>query len=182
MTQTVVVGKIAMMGTGAQIDMLKPFLAKANVLIGHCIEPVEVRVKARTDMPLYAPGKHAMGYWRARPRRILLADDCFDPDKHNLAARTLGHELVHVMDGDWFRRWHRRHLLIYLNPEPDNWTDGNIGDTHVGYEALPYECVATWGSAALFGWSRPAYSRLYKRKFLAADFEAVRAIMLEDRG
>jgi hypothetical protein len=173
-----VIGKITLTGTREQNQELTPFCREANVALGQCIKPVTVVIKPRADMPLYAPGKHAMGYWKVGPHHIWLADDCFDPAKPDLPAKTLGHELVHTLQDDWFTSYHRKALLPYLRPEPDNWRDPNIGGKYVGYEALPYECIAVWGSAALFNWDRPAYSTLYKRKIAAADWPEVKTIMV----
>jgi len=54
-----------------------------------------------------------------------------------------------------------------------------IGDNDKGYPAIPEECVCVWGSAALFGFDPPAYSKLYKRHFAEDDFAEVARVLLD---
>ncbi len=174
------IGPFTFKMTQGQFDALVGFANRANALMGRLIDPVEIVVRKRTEMPKYGPGPKdfSRGFWRSGPRRILLADDIFDPKKPLLDEKTLGHEVFHVIQDDHFTRFHRRRLLPFITPEADNWNDMTIGDEFKGYPALPYEAMACYGSAALFGWEKPAYSSLYLRKIEAADFDEVKAITL----
>jgi hypothetical protein len=109
---------------------------------------------------------------------MLCAQDLFDPSPALKRDKTLGHEFVHVLFSDWLGKWHRKQLLPLITPPADNWNDTTIGDRQEGYEADPSEALACWGSAALFGWDKPAYSTLYLRKILATNFAKTKVLLL----
>lgn len=175
------IGQITLEGTKAELDALTPFTKKAVDLLSHRIDAFNLKVVARADMPIAGQTKdgkiiRAEGHWSLRLRLMRLADDLFD--RQLLLDKTEGHEFVHVLQSDWFGRWHRRKLLPFLTPPADNWNDLTIGDNYLGYIADPIEGFACWDSAALFGWEKPAYSTLYERKIRATDFAAVKEISL----
>jgi hypothetical protein len=181
------VGRLTLSGTPEQTKALRPFAKRVRKIIGDRIDPVVVTVLPRASMPLYRdprPGDgptdgRAEGYWRGNARKILLADDLFDGTAGPL-DETLGHEIIHVLFDDWIMPEQRRQLLPLLHPEPVNWSDTMVNGVDKGYPAIPEECVCVWGSAALFGFDPPAYDKLYKRRFVEADYAEVARILLDE--
>lgn len=182
---TLAVGQLTLVGaTKEQEVALTPMFNKVQEIVGTRINPVTVKVRPRSEMPRYRaprPGDgptdgRAKGYWRSGNRTILLADDLFPPGR--MLDETLGHEVVHVMFDDWLKPAQKKTLLRYLQPEPENYSDTMIGDQDKGYPALPEECIAVWGSAAIFAFPHPAYGALYKRIIVEPLWAEVRAIML----
>jgi hypothetical protein len=70
-------------------------------------------------------------------------------------------------------------MLPLLNPRPDGFNDLTIDGEHEGYEANPEECIATWGSAALFGYPDPAYTSIFLRTVEAAKFPSLTSALLD---
>lgn len=178
-----VVGHVTIHGTDAQVNALTPFITTATDLLGRRIDLLDLEVRARDKMPVAfvkdnGTVVHAEGHWSDRLRRMLVADDLFGDGLALKRDKTLGHEFVHVLYSDWFTKWHRRQLLPLLTPEADNWFDETIGDEWMGYVAAPTEGFACWGSAALFGWDKPAYSTLYLRRIRTVDFPHAKQITL----
>jgi hypothetical protein len=181
---TEVVGQLTLDGTDAQIDALGPFATRIEAVVGKRIQPVTVRIRARTNMPRYRDPKpgdkpedgHARGYWKSPNRTILLADDLFALGEP--LDETLGHEVVHVLFDDWIKGAPKKALLRYLQPLPENYTDTTIAERDKGYPANPEECLAVYGSAALFGFNPPAYTTLFKRLVPKTSLAEVKALML----
>lgn len=180
---TLLIGQVTLNGSDAQNARMQPFVQAAVDLLGDRFKPVTVEVRTRVSMPRYRdprPGDkptdgHAEGFWRAGPRRILIADDVIPRDD---LPETLGHEWIHLLFEDWFTPGQKRTLLGYLDPRPENYSDTQVNGKDRGYPALPEECIAVWGSAALFGFAKPAYSSLYKRTISGVVYPAVKAVML----
>lgn len=177
------VGRVTISGTQTQIEKVKPFVKKATDLLDRRIDPLTLRIVPRADMPVAFIKKdgtivRAEGHWSDRRNLMRLADDVFGPKQDLLRDKILGHEFTHTVFSDWLGKWHRRQLLPVITPAADNWNDLTIGDTWEGYVADPSEALACYGSAALFGWAKPAYSTLYLRRIAQADYPKVKAILL----
>lgn len=177
------IGRVRVTGTQAQVDALRPFVTKATKLLDTRIDPLELSVRPRAKMPSYGTAAdgtalRSRGHWSSRLRRMLIADDLFQEGDALLRDKTLGHEFVHVLFSDWMGKWHRRQLLPLITPPCDGWNDMTIGDKFIGYPADPDEALACYGSAALFGWAKPAYSTLYKRRILQEDYPKTKSLLL----
>lgn len=177
------IGPVMLAGTDAQNALLTPFVQVAVDLLGIRIKPLTIEVRARANMPRYRdprPGDsptdgHAEGYWRGTVRKILIADDVLPRTD---LEETIGHELVHVLFDDWLSTAQKATLLSYLDPRPENYSDTMVNGKDYGYPALPEECIAVWGSAALFGFIKPAYASLYKRRIASTIYPVVKTLML----
>jgi hypothetical protein len=177
------IGRVTIVGSQAEIDALTTFVTTATDLLGRRIDPFTLETRARENMPIAfkkADGTvvRARGLWSDRRRRMLISQDLFGTGLQLLRDKTVGHEFVHALFSDWLTRWHRRQLLPFINPDADGWNDLTIGDDWQGYVADPSEALACYGSAALFGWTKPAYSTLYSRRILQADYPKVKALLL----
>lgn len=165
---------------------LAPLLSELNVVYGSDLigKPVYVRIRPRAQMPRYRKRRptdtkpedgRAFGYWHRRPRVVDLALELIGKPAE---LRKVGaHESIHVRAED-FEAWHWDHLLPMLDPEPESRFDQTIGDDDLGYPATPEECIATFGSAAIFGFWPPAFESLYKRRFPRGLHASVRATIL----
>lgn len=178
-----IIGRVTTHGTQAQVEALESFVKEATDVLGTRIDRLDLEVADRSKMPVAfvkddGTKVRAEGHWSERRRLMRCADDLFEAQKDLLRDKTLGHEFVHVLFSDWMGKWHRRQLLPLISPPADNWSDLTIGDNWLGYVADPSEALACYGSAALFGWTKPAYSTLYKRRILQTDYSKAKALLL----
>jgi|SRR5215471_14025619 len=175
------VGPLTIHGTASEIDQLVPFARRIRDEMGTLLGNATCEIRPRNQMRVWGYDKNgnplfAEGSWSTRTRIIALADDLLP--RQGLLERTLGHESIHWLDSDSWTRWHHRNLLGYLQPQPETWNDMTINGKFIGYTADPAECSATWVSAAMFAFDKPAYSTLYDRKIAAENFAAVKGIAL----
>ena len=120
-----IVGRLTLSGTPEQNQAMRPFAKRVRRMLANRIDPVEVIVKPRSEMPRYRDPNpndgptdgRAEGYWRGSARKILLADDLFDGTGGPL-DETLAHEIIHVLFDDWIMPEQRRVLLPLLHPQP----------------------------------------------------------------
>jgi hypothetical protein len=178
-----IIGRVTITGTEDQITKLTPFVKKATDLLDTRIDRFDLKVVPRSDMPVaYKKNDgtivRAEGHWSDRRRLMRLADDLFRPIDEKERDKVLGHEFVHTLFSDWLGKWHRRQLLPLIKPPADNWNDMTIGDTYEGYVADPSEALACYGSAALFGWVKPAYASIYLRRIAQADYPKTKTLLL----
>jgi hypothetical protein len=174
------VGHLTFSDEPAIVAALTPIAQRIAANLADRIKDVTIVVKPRAEMPEYLPGMHARGYWREGKRRILLADDLFNPGEP--LEKTLGHEVVHTLFTDSVANPRLVQLLPLMSPVPEHFKDEWIGDEKVGYEASPEECCCVWGSAAIFGFDPPAYVDIYKRSIAKADLAKLRGILLANEG
>lgn len=177
------IGPVTMIGTQAELDMMRAFVTTATTLLGTRIDPFTLETREREQMPIAFVKKngdivYARGHWSSRKRRMLCSKDLLVAALDLLRDKTLGHEFVHVLFSDWLGKWHRKQLLPLITPEADDWNDMTISDTWEGYVADPSEALACYGSAALFGWAKPAYSTLYTRRILQSDYPKAKTLLL----
>jgi hypothetical protein len=167
-------GQLTVTGTLEQCEAVKPIALKVPIILAERIAPVMAVWVPQERMPLFAPGKHALGFYRSRPHRILLSEAA----RSASLGKILAHELVHVLDDDYWRRPNRKALMPLLDPEPDNYSDIEIDGELYPYVAAPSECLAVWVSAALFGFPRPAFANTYLRRIAREDLPAAGRIAL----
>lgn len=149
-----VIGQLTLKGTDAQNAILAPMAeTMAAVLLlpdgTSRIKPANVIVRKRSEMPWArkpdAAGKggiRARGFWTGRNQ--LLADDLFPtPD---LCRKTFAHETVHQLDDQWLLNSNRRAIKPLFEPDAAGW---------------PAEPYAVYASAALFGFTKPPYTKFY---------------------
>jgi hypothetical protein len=162
------VGQLTLTGTEAQNEAVRSAALKAQTVLGSRIQPITVVFRA--DMPRRVDGGPSFGYARIGARRILLLDD-LEEDGYQ-PAKTLAHELCHFLDADWLTRSQRVEIMALMTPRPNGWSDEVIAGKRHPYTGEPFECFAVYASAAVFGYRRPAYARLYDRKIAAEQFDA----------
>jgi hypothetical protein len=177
------IGRVTIYGTPNEITALTAFVEEATELLGTRIDRLDLYTRERANMPIAFKREdgtvvRARGFWSDRRRQMGISKDLFGKDLDLLRDKTVGHEFVHVIFSDWLTRWHRRQLLPLITPDADGWNDMSIGDDWQGYVADPSEALACYGSAALFGWVKPAYSTLYTRRIAQADYPKTKALML----
>jgi hypothetical protein len=178
-----IIGRVTVKGTDEEVAALTPFVTKATTLLGTRIDPFNLLTRERSKMPVYgyeADGTplRARGHWSSRLRRMLVSKDLFQKGETLERDKVLGHEFVHVIFSDWMGKWHRRQLLPVIQPPADSWNDLTIGDKYEGYFADPSEALACYGSAALFGWAKPAYASIYLRRITQENFPKTKTILL----
>lgn len=165
-------------GSLAFTTALKPAVDNINAVLGDRIKDVTVLAKPATAMPQRSDGGPSFGFWKAGLREIWLWDEI---DEYPF-AKTLGHEAVHVLDEDWLTQAQRSDLLTLMTPLPKRWYDQLIAGRKVKYKALPSECFAVYGSAALFGYRKPAYRSLFVRRVPEAKWPTLAEMALKDYG
>ncbi len=169
------IGPITIVGTADEIASVRPFVMKAVPILGNRIKPVTVVFRPADRMPPRGDGGPSFGRSKLAARKILLLDEIEDYP----VAKDLGHELCHFLDEDWLTKAQRVDLMAFMEPKPKGWGDDRIGK----YVSLPSECFAAWGSAAIFGFNKPAWARFYRvRRIPQAAWEHVAEIALADRG
>ncbi len=171
------VGQLTLTGTEAQNEAVRSAALKAQTVLGSRIQPITVVFRA--DMPRRVDGGPSFGYARIGARRILLLDD-LEEDGYQ-PAKTLAHELCHFLDADWLTRSQRVEIMALMTPRPNGWSDEVIAGKRHPYTGEPFECFAVYASAAVFGYRRPAYARLYDRKIAADKWQQLAAIALADQ-
>lgn len=165
-------------GPAAQIDAITETATTLNELLGDRIKDVKVVLKSDEIMPERSDGGVSYGFWKAAKREVWLWDETDDYP----VGKTLVHEAMHVLDDDWLTRAQRLEIIALMNPAPSTWKDQVIAGVVKKYVALPYEVFAVYASAAVFGFQKPAYRRLYRRAIAPDKWPKLKEITLADMG
>lgn len=174
-----VVGPVTIEATAIETEALRPTIENAVTMLGSRIKPFTLITRERDKMPLYSATDRARGFWRESYRRMIISKDLFPAGLEVLLKKTVEHELIHVLFSDHITAFNKAKLMPLLTPAPEDFNDLTINGAFVGYGASPEECIATWGSAALFEYTdNPAYSTLYKRRVYRSNFPALKTVML----
>lgn len=169
-----VIGPWTLKGTDAQNAILKPMAENMHGVLllpdgTSRVKPCNVMVRKRDEMPWArkpdAAGKggiRAEGFWTGKNQ--LLADDLFS--KPELTRKTFAHETMHQLDDQWMLNSNRRDIKPLFDPDAAGW---------------PSEPFAVYGSAALFGFTRPPYKRFYPEYTIPrSSWPSVKQIALRD--
>lgn len=165
-------------GSIAFTTALQPAVDNINSVLGPRIKDAVVLAKPATAMPQRSDGGPSFGFWKPSLREIWMWEDI---DEYPY-VKTLGHEACHVLDEDWLTQDQRRDLMALMLPLPKRWYDQFIAGKKVKYKALPSECFAVYGSAALFGFKKPAYKSLFVRRVPETKWADLAAKSLADYG
>lgn len=165
-------------GAAAQVDSIVRTAARLNDKLGNRIKPVRIVLKTADEMPPRSDGGNATGFWKSAKREVWLWDEIDDYP----VAKTLAHEAMHVLDDDWLTRTQRLEIIALMSPSPVDWKDQMIEGIKRKYIALPYEVFAVYASAAIGGFEKPAYRRMFKRSIPSDKFLRLEEIALRDAG
>jgi hypothetical protein len=108
----------------------------------------------------------AEGFWDSHrfPDDILLADDLFS--RPELARKTFAHEGTHQLDAQWMLKSNEKSIKPSFDPDAAGW---------------PSEEFAVYGSAAIFGFTNPPYTKYYKDyRIPMGEWPKVKAAALRD--
>jgi hypothetical protein len=175
-------------GDAAKVPGIVRMANKLNEKLGDKIKSASIILKPAEgppgqSMPERSDGGPATGFWKAGRREIWLLDELDDYP----VAKTLAHEAMHVLDTDYLTRAQKLEIVALMQPLPKTWSDQSVNGVFRKYVGLPSEVFAVYASAAMGGFPRPAYRRLFKRSIPRLHWKRLEEIALRandpaDRG